>query len=254
MILCYKYYLEIKNRLLLTFLTWISVLLTCYYFKEPLLFMFINLNKYYNKLGNTPYFVFLDVAEIFYTYLKLIFFLTNQIFALTIIYQILMFSTLGLRRFEYIQLRFLFQILIVTWLLSIFLFQKCIMPLSWAFFLSFQITNDNLQPASFFFEAKIIEYLKYFINLYYICLLNCQILVLLTLVLNTISKESKIIRKLFYFMFILFSTVTTPPDISSQIIMSFILIFIHEVLIFYNILTKLARQPIKTNKNSNCKH
>lgn len=232
----YKYYLEIKNRLLLTFFTWTSVLITCYYFKEPLLFIFVNSNKYYYKLDYTPYFIFIDVSEIFYVYLQLIFFIANQIVILIMFYHILMFLTLGLYNSEYVQLRFIFQIYLITWLCSILLLKEFIIPFSWSFFMSFQEANNDLQPASFFFEARIVEYLNYFINLYYLCLLNCQALALITLILNAISDKSgtiKTFRKLFYFVFIIFSTLTTPPDVASQIVMSFSLITIYEFLVFF---------------------
>ena len=72
----YNYYLEIKNRIILLLFTWLSLLVICYHFKEPLLFTFIDSNKYYNTV---PYFIFTNVDEIFYVYLRLIFFVANQI-------------------------------------------------------------------------------------------------------------------------------------------------------------------------------
>lgn len=232
----YKYYLEIKNRFLFVFLTWISVLITCYCFKEPLLFMFIHLIKYDNQLEYTPYFIFTDVSEIFQVYLQLIFFIGNQTLILMIIYQTLMFLTLGLYTFEYLQLRFIFQIWILTWFCSILLLKEFLLPFSWSFLISFQKMNDNLQPALFFFEARIGEYLNYLISLYYACFFNCQALVILTFALNTINAQSgaiKTFRKLFYFVFIVFSTLTTPPDIASQIIMSLSLVLMYEFLVFF---------------------
>ena len=240
----YKYYLEIKNRFLLVFLTWISVLITCYYFKEPLLFVFIHLIKYYNQLGYTPYFIFTDVSEIFQVYLQLVFFIANQTIIVMVIYQTLMFLTLGLYTFEYLQVRFIFQIWLLTWFCSILLLKEFVLPFSWSFFMSFQKTNDNLQPASFFFEARIGEYLNYLISLYYACFFNCQALVILIFALNTISAQSgtiKTFRKLFYFVFIVFSTITTPPDITSQVIMSLALVFLYEVLVFFQCFKSLSR-------------
>ena len=235
MILYYKYYLEIKNRIFLLLLTWASLLIICYHFKEPLLFIFINSNKYFNESNSAPYFIFTDVGEIFYVYLQLIFFITNQITILMLLYHGLMFLTLGLYNSEYIQLRSTFKIFIVAWLFSIILLKELVIPFSWYFFLSFQEPENNLQSISFFFEARISEYLDHCTNLYYVCLINCQILALLTLLLNYISENSetiKTVRKLFYFVFMLFSTLTTPPDVISQILMSFGLILIYELLIF----------------------
>ena len=82
---------------------------------------------------------------------------------------------------------------------------------------------------------KLNEYLKYFINVYYICLVSCQFLTLLIIILTSLSKELKNIkafRRLFYIIFIIFSTVITPPDILSQIFICSILILTYEITIF----------------------
>jgi len=232
MLSSYHYYLEIKNRILLLLFTWTSLLIVCYHFKEPLLFVFIDSNKYYN---NVPYFIFTNVDEIFYVYLRLVFFFANQITILAVLYHGLIFFTLGLYHSEYRQLKSVLKIFVITWLCSIILLKKIVVPFSWSFFLSFQETNNQFQPASFFFEARILEYFNYFTNFYYICLANCQLLTLSILFLNNISKKIgtiKTFRELFYLVFILFSTITTPPDVFSQIIVSFGLILVYESLIF----------------------
>jgi Sec-independent protein secretion pathway component TatC len=239
MIFYYKYYLEIKNRILLLAITWTSLLIVCYYFKEPLLFIFINSNKYYTELETTPYFIFTDVGEVFYVYLYLVFFITNQLTVLMLFYHSLMFIALGLYQSEYLQLQLAFKIFVFTWFCSTILLKEFVIPFSWSFFLSFQKTNDTLQPISFFFEARISEYLIYFKNLYYVCLINCQVFAILTFVLKNISDAVgtiKTFRKLFYFMFIIFSTLTTPPDVFSQIFISCSLIVIYELLIFFKYL------------------
>jgi Sec-independent protein secretion pathway component TatC len=235
MISYYKYYLEIKNRILLLFFTWVALLIVFYYFKQPLLFVFINSNRYYTELHTVPYFIFTDVGEVFYVYLSLIFFIANQITVLMIFYHSIMFLTLGLYKSEYTQLQYAFKVFIFAWLCSLILLKEFVVPFSWSFFLSFQETNNNLQPVSFFFEARISEYLTYFKNLYYVCLINCQTFAVLTFLLNSISdtiETIKTFRKLFYFIFILFSTLTTPPDVISQLLMNCTLIIIYEMLIF----------------------
>jgi sec-independent protein translocase protein TatC len=227
-----------KNRILLLFFTWISLLVVCYHFKEPLLFTFINSNKYYNSV-TLPYFIFTNVDEIFYVYLHLVIFIANQITILMILYHSLMFLTLGLYHAEYERIKSVVITFVVTWLCSVVLLKKFIIPFSWSFFLSFQMTNTYLQPALFFFEAKILDYFNYFTSFYYICMLNCQLLALLILLLNNISKKVatiKTFRKLFYLIFIIFSTITTPPDVFSQIVVSCVLIVTYELLIFVNYL------------------
>jgi sec-independent protein translocase protein TatC len=235
MISYYKYYLELKNRFFLLVFTWFSVLAICYLYKEIILFILINSSNYFNSLTTKPYFIFTNVSEVFYVYLELIFFISNQTVLLMFFYHTLMFLSLGLYKFEFIKLRFAFQFFLLAWGISVFLLYKFVIPYSWAFFLSFQQNENTTQSISFFFEAKIVEYFNYFTSSYYICLINCQFLALLTLLLTNISEKLnkiKTFRKLFYFVFVIFSTLTTPPDIISQMILSITLISIYEILIF----------------------
>ena len=230
MIFYYKYYIEIKNRFFVLLTCWIFTLLTCYFYKETLLFTLINSSNYAEQ-----YFIFTDISEVFYVYLQLTFFISNQITLLMLLYHIIIFLSSGLYRSEYEKLQFAFQVYVLTWICSVFLLNKIIIPVSWDFFLSFQKADG----IALFFEAKIIEYLNYFTNLYYVCFLNCQLLAVITLLLNNYSKNINNIRrfrKLFYIIFVIFSTLTTPPDIISQVLMSASLITFYEVLLFFNIL------------------
>lgn len=234
MISYYKYYLELKNRIFLLLFTWFSTLIICYLYKETLLFLLINSSNYLNLLTK-PYFIFTNVSEIFYVYIELIFFIANQISIVMLFYHILIFITLGLYEFELTKLIMAFKFFLFSWIFSLMLLYKVVMPYSWSFFLKFQQNENSFQCVSFFFEARIVEYLEYFISLYYLCFINCQLLAILTLILTNLSEKLdklKTFRKLFYFVFVIFSTLTTPPDIISQIILSLILIFIYECLVF----------------------
>ena len=220
-----------KNRCFLLLISWSFALIICYLYKEIILFLLIDSSSYFQTLNNEPYFIFTDVSEIFYVYLQLTFFIANQIAIIMLIYHSLLFLSSGLYKVEYKKLQFAFKIFILSWLSSIFLLQKFVIPFSWNFFLSFQQTNT----IALFFEAKVIEYCNYFTSLYYICFINCQILVTITLVLNSFSHNLKKIRKfrkLFYLIFVIFSTLTTPPDIISQVLMSANLVIFYELLLF----------------------
>lgn len=235
MISYYKYYLEIKSRFFLLILCWVFVLLTCYIYKEPILFLLIKPSNYLQMANDKPYFIFTDISEVFYVYLQLTFFVSNQVAIAMLFYHALLFLSSGLYKFEYKKLQFAFKIFILSWLSSIILLNNFIIPFSWSFFLSFQQTEN----ISFFFEARIVEYFNYFTNLYYICFINCQVLTIITLLLDTYNNNlGKIrkFRKLFYLIFVIFSTLTTPPDIISQILMSLTLVASYELLLFSNIL------------------
>ena len=230
MIFYYKYYVEVKNRCFLLLTSWTFTLLTCYFYKETILFILIDSSNYAEQ-----YFIFTDIREIFYVYLQLTFFVSNQITLLMLLYHSIIFLSSGLYKSEYEKLQFAFQVYILSWLCSMILLNKVIILVSWDFFLSFQKADG----IAFFFEAKIIEYLNYFTSLYYVCFLNCQLLAVITLLLNNYSKNINRIRKfrkLFYILFVIFSTLTTPPDIISQVLMSVSLITFYEILLFFSIL------------------
>lgn len=241
-----KYYKEIKNRLILILCTWIFCLSTCYYYKEPILFAVINSSGLFLNSNEKPYFIFTNITEVFYVYLELVLFISNQMLTIMLIYQILMFLSFGLYQFELKKVKLLFQVFLLAWIVSSCLLFNFIVPFTWKFFLSFQGNTIDNQLVSFFFEAKLNEYLDYFINLYYVCLINCQFLVLLLITLNSINNKlnkTKTFRKLFYLIFIIFSTVITPPDVFSQICISGILIIIYECVI----LIKAIRTSMATN-------
>ena len=231
----YKYYLEIKNRFILLFLNWIFLIIICFSYKDTLLFTITDLNNSQETLDIKPYFIFTNVTEMFYVYLELSFFIANQITLIILLYHSLMFLSLGLYKSEFLKLRFALKFFLIFWLGSFLLFYKFVIPFSWSFFLSFQDNPLQTQPVSFMFEAKIGEYLTYFKSLYYICLMNCQLLAGVTFFLANLSErpeKTQRFRKLFYLLFVLFSTITTPPDIISQVLISLLLILIYELLIF----------------------
>ena len=132
-----KYYLEIKNRLFLLLFAWLFSVLACYINKEALLFILIDFTQHLNVFDTKPYFIFTNITEIFQVYLELTIFFSNQIVLTTIGYHIIMFLSLGLYKFEFLKLKVLYHVFLFSWLFSILLLCKFIMPFSWSFFLSF---------------------------------------------------------------------------------------------------------------------
>jgi sec-independent protein translocase protein TatC len=239
MIYYYKYYLEIKNRGFLLLLTWFFTATVCYFYKEILLFLFLNPSNSSNFCNTKPYFIFTNVTEIFTVYLQLILLIANQISLIKLFYHLLMFLSLGLYDVEFNKLQLAIKLFVVSWLTSLILLIKVILPFSLEFFLSFKESSTDTNVISFFFEARVLEYFEYFVSLYYVCLLNCQLLVLVTLILNSLSNNiSKVkkFRRVFYGAFIIFSTLVTPPDIFSQVVLSTCLIAIYECITFLKLI------------------
>lgn len=103
----FRYFLEIKNRLFLLFLTWFSIILTIYLNKETILFTIIQKNslKTNNKQLEIFYFIFTNVTEIFSVYLKLITFLNLQTISIYFIYHCFIFIIPALFKSEYLYLK-----------------------------------------------------------------------------------------------------------------------------------------------------
>jgi len=237
----HSYYLEMKNRLVLLILGWSSTILVSYTFKETLLFIFTKQNTYSTSYPKEVfYFIFTDVTEIFSVYITLIFFIGNQILILYLCYHILIFIALGLYRSEYNYLVFVFKTCLFLFLFSVVVFNKVLFSFTWDFFLSFQhfVTLNSL---TLHFEAKLSEYLNFYIVFYYVCIFYFQTFLFLILFFDYFKNELGIIkrfRKFFYYFFVIFSTLVTPPDVFSQIILSFSIILSYEMLVFYLILKK----------------
>lgn len=228
-----KYYKEIKNRFKLMLFAWLNCLNICYYYKEKILLILVNSNIFSLETSNKPYFIFTNITEIFYIYLEVVVFISNQIASIILFYQIFMFLSSGLYHFEFTKLKLIFQTFFISWIFCSVTLFKLLVPLSWDFFLSFQENLTSIQLIPLFFEAKLSEYLQYFICLYYICLTSCQFFTILIIVSTKLNNRlKKILRKLFYLIFMVFSTIITPPDVLSQVIISSILILVYELLIF----------------------
>ena len=237
----YKYYIEIKNRGILTIICWCITTMICYFYKEILLLLFLETNDTYLTLTGEEesYFIFTNISEIFFVYVSLMFFISNQITLVIFIYHTILFFSTGLYKNEYYTLLYLFKTFLLTWLITLLFFNYFILPTSINFFLSFQKTNGT----SFFFEAKLNEYFAYVSNLYLICLMNFQLFVPIvfspTLLNNNVTTIRKL-RKLFYLIFLIFATILSPPDIISQIILGASLISIYEIVFLSSMVNKAA--------------
>jgi sec-independent protein translocase protein TatC len=228
----YDYILELRNRTLLIAIMWVSLIVICFSYKETLLFLSIKPNLYLYK-QNLVYFIATNLTDILYAYLHLSYFLANQIVALYTIYNIFAFLTPALYKFEYMYLKTILLFILFFWLLGFLVLNSYILPYCWNFFLSFQTTVVN-QAIKVHFEAKITEYVYFYIFLHSIYTGISQAFLILFLFLDTRIDKINFIknsRKFLYFMFFLLATLITPPDIISQIIVGCSFILIYEILL-----------------------
>jgi len=235
-----KYLLEIKNRLFLLFLTWFSTILMVYLNKETVLFNIIQENslKTNNKQLEIFYFIFTNVTEIFSVYLKLITFFNIQTICIYFIYHFFIFIIPALFKSEYSYLKWIIQISSLNYLISIILANFFLFPTVWWFFLSFQELTIN-NSFNLHFESKLIEYLSFYVALYYTCVFYCQIFTLFFLFFNYINiniKDIKKFRKISFFFFFILSIYINSSEIWTQFFIFLILIVLYECLILIQLI------------------
>lgn len=226
-----KFIIELKNRLFLLLLTFFSMFIVGYTYKENLLFLFLESEIFAANEFQTDYFIFTDISEVFTVYIQLILFLSFQVTLLYFCYHSFVFISSGLFEKEYYYSRHILKILIYVWLISVCLSKYIFIPIMRDFFFNFQ----NFSSINLHFEAKLNQYFDFYVKFYYMFISYCQIFALLFLLLdyaNTNITMIKKFRKLYYYCFIIFSTFISPPDVFSQIIISFFLIILYECFIF----------------------
>ena len=178
------------------------------------------------------YFIFTNVTELFSIYFKLVLFISVQIMVWYLFYHIFSFLRPALYSKELKLATFCFNsttfVVAVAGLLSSYI----IVPFSWNFFLSFH------DQQGVYFEAKIDDYFSFYSHAYLLCLIYCQLLTLLFSFFADVEKSYVYIkkyRKLYYYTFLIFSTVVTPPDLVSQLITTFLAIIAYEIVILFSI-------------------
>lgn len=209
---------------------------TCYYYKNILLFLLIKLNfRLYNlKLF---YFITTNLSDVFSVCLKLSYFISFQFTILLIIYHITMFFSPGLFKFEYNLLKLTIFVCFILFIIGIAILHLFVLPFLWDFFLALQSTCK----IQIFFESKITEYFDFYLEIYMLVILITQICSII--LLNLLLVKNKIVfiinyRKFVYVSFILISTLITPPDVVSQILVSTCLVLFYELIVFSVLLQK----------------
>jgi len=230
-----KFISEIKNRFFLLIITWLSVSIVFYFYKEVLLFLITRSHIFFydqmlTSSFTTFYFIFTDVTEIFTVYIDLIFFLSFQVFFLYFIYHSFFFIAPATFKFEYFYLIKMLQITLSLWFFFAAMINFFLVPVTWNFFLSF----SGLASVNLYFEARLSEYLSFYINLYYLCIFYLQVFIVLFFFFSYNKMDERFIRKyrkLYYYFFVVFSTLISPPDISSQILISIFIVCLYEFLV-----------------------
>lgn len=222
----FQYLFEIQNKFILLFITFFSTLLVCCLYKNVLLFLITQMHLNNENL----YFIFNDVTELFSIHFKLIFFVLVQVTVWYLFYHFFSFLRPAFYPQEFKLANFFFN-MITFLLLASGLLSGCILiPVSWDFFISFH------KQQNFYFEAGVSEYFNFYKSIYFLSLTYCELFILIIFLLLNIKQNHSYIkkyRKLHYYLFFVFSMFLAPPDLWSQLITSFFVGAIYEIVLLF---------------------
>ena len=220
-----NYFLELRNRFTLLIITFVSTFFISYFYKEVLLFLFFEPELL------TNYFIFTEVSEVFYVYIELCMLFSFHFTLLMCVYQVFTFVAFGLFKDEYYIFRSILISLISFWILSLLLSKLFLIPMIFKFYFNFKVTNFF----DFYFEAGLLKYFNFYKEHYNLFAFYSQLLIIIVFCFNYLNQQLRSItkyRKLGHYLILLIATLVTPPDLVSQLALSFLFASFYELFFF----------------------
>jgi sec-independent protein translocase protein TatC len=248
-----KFLHEIKARVNIHFFFLVVLLIITYLYKNILLYIIIK--PYLITTNKYCYFIFTDITEVLYSYITLISYIIIFFYGLMFFFTTIDFIWLGLYNYEKNKIKTITLYSCSFFFLNCILLHTYILPTSCSFFLTYNNYLDNELCFNFFFETKLKEYLSFYFKFFLNNFLISQLFIIFLVNWNFFFKTNtciKTIKKKIYLFLIIVSTLLTPPDVFSQILISLITILVYEFFTYFYLFFNLIRQPIKTNKYSRC--
>lgn len=233
-----KYFNEIKNRFILICLSWLCTIVICYCYRQNILFLTLYFN---DKIFADNYFYFTTtgITDLFTCYFKLSYMYTNILTLIYIIYNVIIFMSPGLYEYEYYRVKKYLYIILFLLISSWVLTNNYFLPILWEAFYTFQYKYNNVH---IFFEAKLLEYVKFYVYINYLSINMYSIYLIFYFILESITNNLIIsinkIKKIILISCFLIATIITPPDIISQIIVGTCLLLFNELTLILVILKK----------------
>jgi sec-independent protein translocase protein TatC len=231
----YDHLIELRQRLIRSFLALILLFFVCYYFAGDIYdFLVRPLADVVAQTGGDRRLIYTALQEAFFTYVKVAFFAAFFVGFPFIASQIWGFVAPGLYRHEK---RAVLPILIATPVLFFLggaLVYYFIFPLAWKFFLSFESAGGpGTLPIQL--EAKVDEYLSLVMRLIFAFGLVFELPVVMTVLAKVGFVTSKgLAEKRRWAIVIVFvvAAILTPPDVISQIGLAIPTLALYEISIF----------------------
>lgn len=185
---------------------------------------------------NQGFFIYTSLSEAFFSYLKFSLFLAFFLSIPNFIFHFYFFLLPGINKRESSFLFYFILFMIFMFILSFFFSLFFFLPLTYEFFLGFQLDSPHL-PFSLSLFTKIDEYIIFLFKSIFIISFIFQLPVFLFFLIkfNFISFETLLYMRKFSFLFsLILGSFITPPDIFSLFFMAIpIFIFFESIILFF---------------------
>lgn len=235
------YILELKNRFKIIISGYTIVITLLLKYKETLLYLL--LKPIIKSSESKSYLICNNITDGFTAFWSIILNFSLHFCFLFFLLNVYFFFLPGMYKQEKKSINIFINISLILYSNLVIFFYMYLLPTSWNFFLKFNNFKFNSGVDSYnkavklFYEITLIHYIEYYFSLYFFCIIFVQLYIISTLKLIQMYNNLKFnslmsYRKYLYFLFFVCSTIITPPDIISQVLLSTILIIILEVTVF----------------------
>lgn len=228
----YSHLEELKKRILISFLSYVIAAITSYVWAEDIYqFLMIPISK------NLPddhirQFIFTNLSEVFFSYIKLASFSGFIISFPIIISQLYLFCAPALYAKEKKIFLPLIALSTILFLLGVIFVYLVILPFATKFFLSFENINHTIIPIVI--QPKVSEYLSLIMSLVIAFGLAFQlpiVLILFSMIGLIDSNWLKKKRKFSIVIIFVVAAIITPPDVVSQVALAIPMLILYELSI-----------------------
>lgn len=225
-----KHLIELKIRLTQIFIFFVIIFVVCYSYSAEIYRFFVTPLADVISTNNHKV-IYTGLTEAFFTYIKISAFCALMLNMPIIAFHIYQFIAPGLYDYERkIAGMIIIMAPMLFWLGAIAVFYLVI-PNAWQFFLSFELTNEQLP---LLLEAKISEYLNLVMHLIiaFGCAAELPIILIILNLMHIISCDFLVTkRRLAIVIIFIIAGIITPPDVLSQISLAIPMVLLYEISI-----------------------